>query len=269
MIGERRQLQERISAVSSAAMVKYNAASAAFFAYLAKRSTSGFTSRQFQLYRDNYLFRTATTCEGIARTALWAALNGDRRVLAGIAKNLNEECGEGCPGRNHQTLLERCHDLHGAQVFGLEPGVTVRDAEASPLVLPEARAYREVYLSLFTNTSYAQVLGASFAQESAADDMLRRFYRCLFEPYRGWYLPAAFDAATEYFTLHLDGVEEGHGRAAKAALQQVCTESAHVESAGWGIARFLNAQSALWDALHHAMERTEGDGAIVVVQPSR
>lgn len=254
---------ERLVADAEDAFAQYRRAVAPLFDYLRARARVGFTAAQFRLYRDNYFYRTNTTAAVVARIAYLAAARRDRVTLATAAKNLFEETGEGIPDRSHPLLLEQSHNAVAGQVFGLPP-LGLDAADESPLLLAEARDYRERQRRLVEEGDYLTALGASYTQETMATDMLRGFYDTLFVPYRER-LAGTFALVSMYFTVHLDGVEEEHGRHAREAVCRACRTDADRQSAFAGIRGFLDAQRNLWTALHRALVAEERTGPVVPV----
>lgn len=232
-----------------------------FFRFLAEAAEEGFTPLQFRIYRDNFFFRTANTTAVVAKVVVAAARHADTSTLASAGKNLFEETGEGDASRAHLGLLERSHNVHGARVFGQAP-LPVIEAHRSPVLLPEARAFREIQERLYTSPRYPTVLGASCAQEGVANEMLQQFQAAFFLPYEGAYTEAEFTGLTEYFAAHVHGVEEEHGAEARAAMERACACPEDVEYAMQGVTGFLDAQAGLWEGLLRAL-RAAGASAIV------
>jgi Protein of unknown function (DUF3050) len=227
------------------------------FDWLRKQKQRGFSPGQFQLYRDNYFYRTSTTVEAVARVALLAVLNKDRPSMADLGRNFYEETGEGCAKDAHPCLLEESHNRVAKRVFGLEP-LPLYEADQSPFLLAEARFYRQTQRSLLEASEYVTALATSFAQETAATDMLRTFYESLFLPYKGCFPPEEFSKVSHYFTLHIGGMEQNHSQMAGEGLARVCRDERDVRIAADAMQTFLAAQAALWIALTDAMRTVGG-----------
>lgn len=250
-------IPEELKARFAEAVERYAERSSGFFLFLAEAAEAGVTPVQFRLYRDNFFFRTANTTAVVAKVVVAAARHADTPTLASAGKNLYEETGEGNASRAHLGLLERSHNVHGARVFGQAP-LPVIEAHRSPVLLGEARAFREIQERLYTSPNYPTVLGASCAQESVANAMLQRFQDAFFLPYQGVYTEDEFTGLVEYFAAHINGVEEEHGAEAHAAMERVCHCRDDVEYAMQGVNGFLDAQANLWDGLLRAFHAADG-----------
>lgn len=229
-----------------------------FFDYLHQQSHKGFSPAQFNLFRANYFFRTATTIESIAKATLRALQADDFATACTLGINLFQETGEGLPARSHRTLLEQSFNIHASRIFKL-PWCPVAASAESPDLLQEAQAYRRTQAALYAHDDYVVPLAASCVQETAADGMLSCIHRAMFLPYKGYYGPGEFALIEQYFTVHLGGMENSHASMARESLLRACQTGAHVDAALNGAQAFLEAQATLWRAMHIAM--TAGEGA--------
>ncbi len=241
-----------------------------FFQYLKEQSQEGFNSRQFAIYRDNFLFRTEATIPSVARTVEKAALSGDMQTVTDTISNLYDEGGYGDPSKVHSKLLLDSHNKHGERIFGLSPLEDLRGARKSPFLVPEVIQYRQAKLSVF-NRSFPYIAGNTFAHELAADGMLDNFRKAFFEPYKGYYKPEDYVRLTEYFTAHKDDEKEGgdveaqHARMAEAAAERACKENIiNIPKIRQGGLDFLERQSELWSGLLREIERAK-DKVVPVV----
>jgi len=170
-----------------------------FFHYLKERSQYGFNSRQFLIYRDNFLYRTELTIPSVARVIGKAALYGDLQTAANTVSNLSDELGHGDPKKVHSQLLLDSHNVYGEVIFGLDRVKKLKDVEKSKFLLPEVIGYRKNKLEIF-NKHFAYIAGNMFAHELAADGMLDNFRQAFFEPYKGYYSSENYEKLIEYFT---------------------------------------------------------------------
>ena len=185
-----------------------------------------------------------------------AALHGDYITLYSAGKNCFEETGSGIKKKTHPELLLYSHNKHAERVFGIEK-ISLIDSLKSPNVLVETKAFTKTQLSLYDSSNHIEVLAASYAQEEAATAMLQGFLNCFFEPYRHLYPKRDFEEITEYFTCHLNGLEERHADEAKSCLFQRCKSSSDTEIAITSISKILTAQSKMWIALQKNLTITE------------
>ena len=236
-------------------MLKVDVASP-LFVYCSSLSR-GLNSTQFHVFRDNYLLRTRNTIPSVAKVALAAARHRDYPTLSSIARNLYEETGEGVAKDSHTELLTDCFNTHGRVVFDLPP-VSLDEVNNSPVLLPETYTFLRQQDALYESEDYLSVLAASYAQELAADGMLRAIRDSLFLPYRSRYTgPDDWQRVSRYFDVHLNGLEEAHGEMARKAVEDNCkSEKDHINADNAAQA-FLIAQSTLWGALHRRMHECE------------
>lgn len=221
---------------------------APFFSYLAQHGAS-FSPAQFAFFRANYFYRTQTTIAMIERVREAAQRNHDLRTLHLVNQTLDEELGGGDPSAAHSRLLESSHNRHASVVFGLPP-LSLHQAHASPLIIDAARTFRGEQARLYDCKSYALVLGASLAQETAALDMLRQFLHSLFTPYAKRYPSvSAFKQVRLYFDCHINGVEQDHAERARGGARSACRTNSDLHDMRRGLTGFLSAQAQLWNAM--------------------
>jgi hypothetical protein len=242
------------------------------FSYLEEQSKSGFNSRQFQIYRDNFFYRTELTIPSVAKTIEKAALEGDLVTVAETISNLYDEGGYGDPNKVHSKLLLDSHNLHGEKIFGLIPIDKLKNVKNSSLLLPESLKYRKHKIAVF-NQPYPYIAGNTFAHELAADGMLVNFRKAFFDPYQNYYQPEEFKELLSYFTAHKDdrvegvGVEEMHGIMARSAAERACEENiGKIPKMRKGGLDFLNTQSNLWFGMLREMEKAKDKGIIIPVK---
>lgn len=238
-----------------------------FYHYLQTESSTGFTARQFDIYRANFFYRTHTTALSIARALRAAELNADHLTADVLRTNLADEFGVGCGNVTHAQLLERSHIAHGQRVFGLPPTTFAR-ACTSGMVLPEALTFRRVQRDLLTSSRYAVVLGATYAQEWAANAMLQAFYSSFFMPYRDFYSDRDdWSQVAEYFEVHLCGTELRHARDAHTAILRAGSNARETRGLIEGIRQFLDLQLHLWCGLLLSLAKAKSNDACEVIGP--
>lgn len=234
-----------------------------FFSYLNDSERKGFSSLQFKVYWYNYLLRTSNTILSIANVVKAAAANSDMENLALAGKNLWEETGKGNEQDVHVNLLISAHNTHAYKIFQLEP-VNLSMLENSDEILPETFKFLEVQDNLYTNTSYNIVVGANYAQESAASGMLEHFYNSFFKKYVNHYPDESnWLKISKYFDEHLGGTEEQHAFNAEKIVAKRFNDKDNVPEILYGVTEFLNAQSQLWDGLFRKLKDLEINTTIV------
>lgn len=236
---------------------KYRKTSTVLFQYLQERAKTGFTKSQFEVYRDNYFFRTYQTVVCVAKVVMSAALNADYTTLSSSGKNCYEETGSGVPKKTHPELLLNSHNIHAVRIFGINK-ISLIDSLQSPNILDKTRAFTKSQMSLYDSKNHIEVLAANYAQEEAATQMLKTFLDCFFEPYRHQYPRKEYEEITEYFTCHLDGLEERHADDAKYCLFQRCKSSDDIGTAVSSISKILSAQGEMWVELQGKLSSLEG-----------
>lgn len=236
-------------------LLKHSAINHPLFDYLLSQSVEGFTPKQFQIYRDTFFARTAETFPSVLRVALAAAAHQDHFTVAKVGSNIYDESGEGNPKLTHCRLLEESHNLHGKLIFSLPP-LSVGEAISSPFCISEISTFREVQLGLYTHPEYPRILGASMAQELAANTMLENFYNAFFLPYKKCYHSEIFTELSLYFIKHTGepgdlkrGAEARHGIDSKNSAKNICHSVHELEQVFMGALQFLEAQGALWTGL--------------------
>jgi hypothetical protein len=219
----------------------------------------GFNGAQFQLYRDNFFFRTATTIESIIKVVAAADREDDRETLNTFSTNLHEEAGERAASRCHRTLLETSHNIHAKRVFNID-WLSIGDSGKSRYLLVESKSYREVQRRLYGDDNYVVCLAASYAQETLAGPMLETFYQAFFKPYCSFYGRGEFESFTDYFTIHLGGMESEHSQKAQLSLISNCKGPEQQQIALDSCATFLHAQMTLWSSLMLSLQGASNKG---------
>lgn len=240
-----------------------------FFDYLKEQAKTGFNPRQFQIYRDNFLYRTELTIPSVARAIEKAALSGDMQTIADTVRNLYDEGGYGDPTKIHSQLLLNSHNQHGERVFSVNPLAVLRDVKYSQFLVPAVQDYRKSKIAVF-NRSYPYIAGNTWAHELAADGMLVDFREAFFEPYKGYYTEEDYKKLIEFYTAHKDDSVEGgdvelqHERMARAAAERACSENIkNIPKMREGGLEFLERQSALWEDMEKAIEAAKHQGVPV------
>ncbi len=240
-----------------------------FFDFLAEQSKEGFTSKQFEIYRDNFFRRTELTIPSVARFIEKAALSGDSQAVADTIRNLSDEGGYGDVDKMHSNLLAKSHNVHGMRVFNINPIYLLSEAEKSQNLVPEVEEYRKAKQQAFEQ-KYPFIAGNTWAHELAADDMLDNFRKAFFAPYKGYYTPAEYQKVTEFFTAHKDDSVEGgnveaqHEIMARGAAERACKESlANISAVRDGGLDFLSHQERLWDGMLREIEKARSKGEII------
>ncbi|MBM5782853.1 MAG: hypothetical protein FJ368_05480 [Pelagibacterales bacterium] len=240
-----------------------------FFDFLEAQSKEGFTSKQFEIYRDNFFRRTELEIPSVARFIEKAALSGDSQAVADTIRNLNDEGGYGDVNKMHSNLLAKSHNVHGMRVFNLNPIYPISEAGKSENLVPEVEEYRKAKQQAFEQ-EYPFVAGNTWAHELAADNMLDNFRKAFFVPYQGYYTPEEYKKVTEFFTAHKDDSVEGgdveaqHERMARYAAERACKESLkNISSVRKGGLNFLDHQARLWDGMLREIEKAKSKGEII------
>jgi pyrroloquinoline quinone (PQQ) biosynthesis protein C len=219
------------------------------FSYLNNDLRQGFSKKQFKVYWYNYLLRTLNTIPSVANVVKAAALNRDMENLALAGKNLWEETGKGNEFDVHINLLINAHNVHAYKVFQLNP-VDLVNLKYAEEIIPETHEFLKIQNYLYTSSSYNVVVGANYAQESAASSMLSHFYNAFFKKYENHYQNTqSFTNITKYFDEHLDGTEEQHALNAEKIVQKRYNDRKNISEISYGVDKFLKAQSQLWDGL--------------------
>ena len=139
--------------------------------YFKMLQSEPFTRDVYALHRANFFYRTELTVKAIAHVCARSAEENDTKTLILFSYILNEECGNGEFKHCHAVLMERCHNLFGSAVFGLED-LPVIEASKSPLIIPGTEKYRQRIRELCSG-SYQRMLGVAVALESHADGEAR------------------------------------------------------------------------------------------------
>lgn len=241
-------IQIQASEFGELQIANYTQKSEPFFSYL-RKSGQDLSPLQYQIYRDNHLYRTLGVLPALAQALEAAAWRGDHQTVSNLGKTVYEECGES--RTPHLRLLEDAFNLHGVTIYGLSP-ITMQEAANSPYLLSETIAFRQIQIEIFTNGKYPTLLAATYVRETAAQAMLTHFYEGIFKPWEGHYnkISVDFGPIRKFFAGHIEGVEEEHAEHAKNdALRACCCEDDFVAFKD-GASRLINAQLKLWGALH-------------------
>lgn len=222
---------------------------------LLKEQFSSFpSSLQFQAVRDNYLYRTLNTIPCVAYTLIAAAKNFDHQAIALLGKNLSEETGEGKAEDSHIFLLLLSFNEHGERTFGIPP-IHPEELVSSPLITEEVKYFAIKQRELYQSNSYPIVLGASMAQELAAEPMLKSLYRAIFLPYRSFYSFYDYKKISKYFLCHLDGTEKQHALDTYQIASHLSKDPENAALILEGATRFLELQAMLWDGLYELLKK--------------
>lgn len=207
------------------------------------------TKETYALHRANFFYRTELTVKAIAHVCARSANENDTRTLILFSYILNEECGNGEYKHCHAVLMERCHNLFGSTVFGLEP-LPVISASQSPLIIEGTNRYRQRILELCSG-SYQRMLGVAVALESHADKMLTHC-RTAFRAHASKFDPTQFVKDVEvYFNAHLnEGVEQRHAADARDCARRNCRNEADLAEIAYGARETLKIQLEMWQELH-------------------
>jgi hypothetical protein len=249
--GSNEQLQQEATAFLAHEQETYNKRSDGFFSYL-RDNGQKLSPVQYQIYRDNHLYRTLGVLPALAQALEKAAWLGDHQTVSDLGKTIYEECGE--TRTPHLRLLEDAFNLHGKTVFDLSP-ITMQEAEHSSYLLKEAIAFRNVQKEIFTHGSYPAILAATYVREAAAQLMLKNFYESLFLPYCEYYQQSGvdFSPVSKFFLGHIEGVEDEHADHALRDALCACRSENDLAAFKDGAAKLLEAQANLWEALRHWM----------------
>ena len=156
-----------------------------FFDYL--KDEKGFNAKQYQVFRDNFFYRTAFTVPGVLHVIKAALLDGDLETAHYVAKNLNDELAiTESSSKMHPKLLEKSFNKFGETIFGID-GMPISGAENSQYLLAAALIDRDVKKAGYEAEQALKVYATSWAHEFLADDMLQNFYNNVFLPYEKTY----------------------------------------------------------------------------------
>lgn len=207
------------------------------------------TKEAYALHRANFFYRTELTVKAIAQVCARSAEENDTRTLILFSYILNEECGNGEFKHCHAVLMERCHNLFGSTVFGLEP-LPVISASSSPLIIEATNRYRQRIRELCSG-SYQRMLGVAVALESHADKMLTNC-RTAFRMYADKFERSQFVNDVEvYFNAHLnEGVEQRHAADARDCARRNCRNAEDLAEIAYGARETLKVQLVMWQELH-------------------
>lgn len=211
---------------------------------------------QFDIFRRNYVFRTVSSVYTVAATVA-AAIRHDTPDLTAALRTtygaLLEELGAPPqPGsrvvswtdpesRSHITLLFDCMNRFSRACFPELAELSPSDLAWTEGLLPETYAYRAAHYRLFDPANYAATMGAAFAQELAAEGMLKMLLDSFFRPLSDTMSEAETDIALKYFDVHLNGTESAHGQEARKSLEPLMNDpklapeaaAAAIECFGW------------------------------------
>ena len=243
---------------------KYYNRIAEFRAILYEMSKNTITARQYNIYRDNYLYRTISTLPSLAKL-LVSVVNQDpidRNALNLVEKTFYEESGEGGRRPIHLDMLIESHNTHGSQIFNIAP-ISRQSVGESPNILTSARQLRSVQASLYSSNCYVKALGVFLAQEGVAESMLKMFYETFFEPYLGHYEGSLLKKrrVTQYFSSHLNGIEKEHAARAKHCALKACHNKRDAATLLNSMDQFLDSQANLWEALGKEFELSNVGGS--------
>jgi hypothetical protein len=243
------------------------------FTYLKEQANDGFNATQFQIYRDNFLFRTELTIPSVARALEKAALTGDLQAVAATVRNLYDECGYGDHNLVHIKLLLDSHNKHGQKIFAISPLDELAQVYNSLLLVDGVYQYRDSKINVF-NHPYPYIMGNTWAHELAADGMLDNFRQALFESYKGYYDQEGYEKVTSYYKAHKDDevdggdIEANHGRMARADAERACKGDMKMAAEmRRGAIEFLDRQAKLWDDLQKSMENAKENGPKIAPKP--
>ncbi len=217
-------------------------------------AAKGVSKRQYRVYRDNYLFRTATTLPCLKEGyKICLQHSVDPRIVELLEVTISEEQGFGVPSAEHPKLLLSSHNMHGKVIYGLED-TTFSDVELSPMILNAVRTYRITQVNLYSSNSPLTVIGAFVAQESVAESMINLFYKVFFLPLYSRYSGSRFtDDVAPYFETHLAGVEAEHSKRSKLCAEFACKTATDVITLRDAADLLLNAQAKIWDEMFVAL----------------
>lgn len=237
-------------------LADYEDKSNVLFQYLAERAKVNWTPAQFIVYRDNYFFRTYETIECVAKVIISAKRHEDYITLRSAGSNCYEESGSNIAHKSHPELLLYSHNNHSERIFGVK-GISLSESATSPNILEETREFRKIQKALYESSNHIEVLAVNYAQEEAAKAMLQIFREAFFEPYRHSYSNKEFNDITEYFSCHLNGLEERHADEAKYCLFKRCNTAKDLEIAVASISKILSAQRKMWMAWRKKLQSLE------------
>jgi hypothetical protein len=220
---------------------------------------------QFDVFRRNYFYRTATTPHSVAAMIAAALQHIPPKlvVAANVLKTLDEELGA-TEGDSHLDLLLDCLNTVSSHNFQL-PALTLEDSAKKLLISPVTIRFRERQRVIFSPRKYFQILGASFGQEGAADGMLRMLKQSLFVPLlKG--VPATEHAKVmRYFDAHISTsseqreIEKEHASRAWSNIKEYLRDPLAANAIFAGAKLGLELQSEFFLSLVESMEsHTDG-----------
>lgn len=217
--------------------------------YFKELKNGHWNQRSYNMYRDNFFYRTELTVKGIAHVCSRSAAANDMDTLILFSHILGEETGFGEKSRCHEIFMENALNLYGQQEFGAEP-VRVQSAKDSHLIITETHEYREQIQENITQ-SYPRMLGVVMALETHADIMLTNF-REAFRKNRKTMLEDEYLKKVEvYFNSHVDnGVEERHAADARQCVINNCKSTDDLNEIKAGALGAMSAQKKMWDAMY-------------------
>jgi len=248
-----------------------------FFEYL--KEEKGFNAKQYQVFRDNFFYRTAFTVPGVLHVIKAALLDGDLETAHYVAKNLNDELAiTESSSKMHPKLLEKSFNNFGETIFGID-GMPISGAENSQYLLSEALTDRDVRKAGYEAEQALKVYATSWAHEFLADGMLQNFYKDVFLPYEKTYDITKKDSKFQddispYFLAHNDpskehgDVEAEHERIARKVVSDKILKSSENPRKSLNLVdastmAFFESQSKLWDAIMNAMQKVRENGVPV------
>ena len=226
----------------------------------------GINGRQFLIQRDNFLKRTSDTILSVNKTLEAATKEGDSKTVSETALNLYQEGGSGDPKRVHYELMLNSYNKFGGKIFGVPDVKRFKDLDKSSVILEETHQFHKTLKRIY-KLSYPGIIGALFAREMVADDMLEGFREAIFEPYKNYFNKDEYGEIMEYFKEHRDEdrdggkVEQLHGEMAKNSAYRASSMNKEKlkEMRGGGIL-FLDVQAKLWDGMLKAIVEAEKYG---------
>ncbi len=224
---------------------------------------SGYTPAQIDLITANFFRACLEVIPAIAECINVAVKRGDAFALAKLAKNLNEEAGDGQPEEGHRALalvsLNAIRKLHDC------PDLSIEAAHESPVLLPAVKEFIEALKQLNHTQSDHESLGAEYADERVSLPMMTLYFKTFVEPFKSRFTPQEWSRIQKYWDVHIGGTEERHAKDLLDSLKASCQTAQDVEKANRGAAAFLGLQVRMLDAVYLAAKQAGTVGQVVPI----
>lgn len=236
-------------------VAKHNADSTNTFRKFSEILKPSIAPTIFAIFRDNYIVRTESTYRSICQT-LGSAMAEPRvspYTLMALRDTIREELGHKYGTDTHQNLMFNAFSTHGVSAFGLKEASFAKVLQSS-FVTDATFDFRLSQSKVYGSADHGVVLGAFFAQESAAETMLNLIRITYFTPFYENYVDRSLIPSVEmYFNAHLDGTEMEHASRSRLCVEEYLKFGGSFSSVHYGASTILNKQKKLWTSLFEKM----------------